>query len=188
MVAGGESESFTLSNMVFQGTVLGPNLWGIHFSDVQDACLESGFCPLVYADDNMSSKEFAKATLPATMLREAAHCQSRVHTWGEGNQVSFDGDKEHFRIFDRTAERGGNARALGVIFHPRLSMKDAVSETVRSAKWKCASVPLWARPIWQDAFAKHHLLQIQQKNCYREDRARAAADYPMSELYLVPTT
>lgn len=55
-------------------------------------------------------------------------------------------------------------------------------------KWKCASVPLWARHIWQDALAKHHLLQIQQKQCYAADRARAAADYPMTELYLVPTT
>ena len=55
-------------------------------------------------------------------------------------------------------------------------------------KWKCASVPLWARPIWQDALAKHHLLQIQQKQCYSADRARAAADYPRTELYLVPTT
>ena len=55
-------------------------------------------------------------------------------------------------------------------------------------KWKCASVPLWARPIWQDALAKHHLLQIQQKQCYAQDRARAAADFPMTELYLAPTT
>ena len=51
-------------------------------------------------------------------------------------------------------------------------------------KWKLRSCPPLLRPVWQDAFAKHHLLQIQQKRCYMADRARAAQDFPRSELYL----
>ena len=51
-------------------------------------------------------------------------------------------------------------------------------------KWKMASVAVPLRGVWQDAFAKHHLLQIQQKRCYVADRARAAQDFPRTELYL----
>ena len=51
-------------------------------------------------------------------------------------------------------------------------------------KWKMASVAVSLRGVWQDAFAKHHLLQIQQKRCYAADRARAAQDFPRTELYL----
>lgn len=51
-------------------------------------------------------------------------------------------------------------------------------------KWKMSSVPVSLRSMWQDAFAKHHLLQIQQKRCYAADRARAAQDFPCTELYL----
>ena len=51
-------------------------------------------------------------------------------------------------------------------------------------KWKMASVAVSLRGVWQDAFAKHHLLQIQQKRCYVADLARAAQDFPRTELYL----
>ena len=51
-------------------------------------------------------------------------------------------------------------------------------------KWKCATVPVDLRVIWQDALSQHHLLQIQQKRCYAADRVRAATDFPRSELYL----
>ena len=51
-------------------------------------------------------------------------------------------------------------------------------------KFKMASVAADLRHIWQDAFSKHHLLQIQQKRCYAADRARAAHDFPNTELYL----
>lgn len=51
-------------------------------------------------------------------------------------------------------------------------------------EWKCASVDAGFRGIWQEALAKHHMLQIQQKRKYVEDRTAAAASFPLSELYL----
>ena len=50
--------------------------------------------------------------------------------------------------------------------------------------WKCQSVPPYLRHIWQNAFAKHHMLQIQQKKEYAKDRALAARDFPATELYI----
>ena len=52
-------------------------------------------------------------------------------------------------------------------------------------QWKCSSVPVALRGIWQDALAKHHLNQLAQKRCYMADRARAAASFPHVELYMV---
>ena len=51
-------------------------------------------------------------------------------------------------------------------------------------KWKMSSVAADLKPVWQDAFARHHLLQRQQKRIYAADRARAALDFPSTELYL----
>ena len=54
-------------------------------------------------------------------------------------------------------------------------------------KWKCSSSPVDLKGVWQEALSQHHLLQIQQKRCYSDDRARAAATFPRSELYLALT-
>ena len=51
-------------------------------------------------------------------------------------------------------------------------------------QYKCASVPLALRSVWQDALSKHHLLQIKQKQIYAADRAKATAEFPNVELYL----
>ena len=51
-------------------------------------------------------------------------------------------------------------------------------------KWKCASVALELREVWQDALSRHFLLQIQQKKRYAADRAMAASTFPHTELYL----
>jgi hypothetical protein len=49
---------------------------------------------------------------------------------------------------------------------------------------KMASVPRELKHVWQKAFSMHHLLTIQQKRCYQKDRAIAAANYPLTELYI----
>ena len=47
VVAGGKkSELFAMSEMVFQGTVLGPLLWNIFFKDAGDIIREAAFKPL----------------------------------------------------------------------------------------------------------------------------------------------
>ena len=52
-------------------------------------------------------------------------------------------------------------------------------------EWKCASVPIELRSIWQDALAKHQQLQIAQKRCYAAARAKAATEFPNVQLYTV---
>ena len=54
-------------------------------------------------------------------------------------------------------------------------------------EWKCSSVPLELRGPWQEALARHHVIQIEQKRRYAADRARAASQYPAIELYMAIT-
>ena len=51
-------------------------------------------------------------------------------------------------------------------------------------EWKCASVPLELRAVWQEALATHHQIQIAQKQCYAADRAKAASGFPKVQLYV----
>lgn len=52
-------------------------------------------------------------------------------------------------------------------------------------RWKCLSAIAPAeRARWQDLAAKHQALQLAQKHTYATDRARAALDYPNTEIYM----
>ena len=52
-------------------------------------------------------------------------------------------------------------------------------------QYKCRSAKGPAeRQTWQRLAAAHQTLQLAQKQVYSEDRARAAKDFPKSELYL----
>ena len=58
LVDGSRSSELCLQNIVFQGTVLGPTLWNVFFSDSRPAIEASGADELKYADDMTATKEF----------------------------------------------------------------------------------------------------------------------------------
>ena len=52
-------------------------------------------------------------------------------------------------------------------------------------RWKCLSaIAPGERNAWQNVAAKHQELQLAQKHVYATDRARAAQDYPNTEIYM----
>ena len=51
VVGGATSKPFIIKNMVFQGTVLGPQLWNLFFDDARRAINELLYEEIVYADD-----------------------------------------------------------------------------------------------------------------------------------------
>ena len=57
-VDGDVSSTFTLSNIVFQGTVLGPSLWNIFFADAHAPAERNGATERRFADDLSISKMF----------------------------------------------------------------------------------------------------------------------------------
>ena len=59
VVSGKHSKDQVLSNMVFQGTVLGPGLWNIMYEDARHAIASNDFIEIVFADDLNAFRAFA---------------------------------------------------------------------------------------------------------------------------------
>ena len=89
VVGGAKSETFLLSDMVFQGTVLGPILWNLFFGDAHFAIRLAKFTEMMFADDLQAYRSFPQSVPNGTILRCAKNCQVRLHEWGRANQVAL---------------------------------------------------------------------------------------------------
>ena len=127
------SSELALRDMLFQGTVWGPQLWNTFFCDAKEPVHKQGFTEVVYADDLNTHKSFSNAAKNEDLLKEGARCQQNLHAWGRANQVSFDPGKESFHVVARTGGQGGNTELLGVNFDMALTMEDAVRDTMTAA-------------------------------------------------------
>ena len=137
IASGASSDPFCLSNMVFQGTVLGPYLWNVFFKDVSGAITATeGFRDTKFADDLSASKEFPVTTPNADILAELRSCQASTHAWGQVNRVAFDQTKEEFAILDAQLGYGRSFRLLGPIIDTKLLMHDCVDAVYKKAKPK----------------------------------------------------
>ena len=133
-VEGAMSQAMHLSDMVFQGTVLGPCLWNAFFHDVVDAVAVGGQVARLFADDLSVSTSCASHVSDTVLLEELREAQSRAHTWGVLDQVSFDASKEHLHIIHPTQGMQGTFRKLGTVLDCRLAFDacvDAVLARVR---------------------------------------------------------
>jgi hypothetical protein len=98
VVGGSRSEEFTLSDMVFQGTVWGPPLWNAFYEDARRAINELMYTETVYADDLNAFRVFPASVQNTNVLKSLAACQTELHDWGRANQVAFDSKKESIHI------------------------------------------------------------------------------------------
>ena len=88
VVVGGEkSEAFFLSNMIFQGTVLGPMLWNLFFGDAREAVRFGKVIEIIFLDDLNASRSFCRSTKNTLIVRSMNSCQARLHSWGDANRV-----------------------------------------------------------------------------------------------------
>ena len=78
VVQGKKSVRMTLSNQVFQGTVLGPPSWNIFFSDI----IESVLGGKAFADDLNAFPTFPKTTSRAVIMNQLRTCQKKNHDRG----------------------------------------------------------------------------------------------------------
>ena len=139
-VGGKFSRDMRISNMVYQGTVLGPPLWNAFYSDAAIAVNLYGFLEIIFADDLNCFKDFGLSVENTTLVQDMERCQKELHKWGRANQVTFDPSKESMHILALHGGKGSNFRLLGVPFDHALSMKDAVLEMVGEATWKMAAI------------------------------------------------
>ena len=135
-VGGSFSDVLLLHDMLFQGTVWGPQLWNMFFADAQIPVRSKGFEEVVYADDANAFKEFPRSTANETVHKDTRDCQAEVHKWGKANRVTLDPTKESLHVICRTTPAGGNFKTLGVEVDGQLTMEAAVRNTVNEANWK----------------------------------------------------
>ena len=161
VVGGAKSEEFSMSNMVYQGTVLGPPLWNVFFCEAPLTLAALGFTNAMYADDLNSFKAFDQYHSDFSILSEMKVAQYELHKWGDGNQVTFDPGKESFHILSRQSPLGSDFQLLGIHFDCKLLMNQCINDCASSCGWKLESI-MRSRRFFCDVemvqFFKAHLL------------------------------
>jgi hypothetical protein len=125
VVNGQESRAYTIENQVYQGTVLGPPLWNVFFSDVS-AVISSEFTETKFADDLSAFRAFDSSIGQSEILDTMKDCQSGIHKWGKINRVSFDSTKEHCLILSKHTPQGDSFKFLGPLVDTKLVMAEEV--------------------------------------------------------------
>ena len=139
-VDGANSDDIVLRNMIFQGTVLGPTLWNLFFSDLDDSVSGTDHIPHKFADDVSTTKTYEYATTDAAIYEDLGHSQSLLHAWGDRNRVSFDAVKEKMMIISTTGDSDSSFRLLGPIIDCRLRMHHCIDKLYRKSKPKARSI------------------------------------------------
>jgi len=134
LAEGERSDPIDLSDMVFQGTVLGPKLWNIYFKDVDKTNPDGR--SRKFADDLTMSKSYPKDSPNENIQEDLRVVQTNTHAWGEQNRVTFDQTKEHFAILHHIDGEGDPFRYLGPILDCKLVMKEAVSDIAKRVRPK----------------------------------------------------
>ena len=65
--------------MVFQGTVLGPDLWNVYYEDAGKAIHELSYTEIVYADDLNAYREFLGSVPNDKIKKSLKACQKELH-------------------------------------------------------------------------------------------------------------
>ena len=181
-VGGKFSSDMRISDMVYQGTVLGLPLWNIFYEDAADAVHLHDFLEVVFADDLNAYKAFAFTTANEALYVDMRNCQREVHKWGKANQVSFDPSKESMHVLALHVGKGPNFRLLGVPFDHALSMRDAVVELVSEATWKMASILRTARFFTDSELVNLYKNQLLSYLEYRTAAIFHACDTVLAQL------
>lgn len=147
LVQGSKSTAKSISNEVYQGTVLGPPLWNVHFADVTVAASENDFRETKFADDLSCDKVFDSTVSDASILEELATCQRSVHRWGVENRVEFDPKKEEMKILHVRRCHGSSFKFLGPIVDTKLVMDDEVRRIRNKTRPKVKAI-LRTRPYY----------------------------------------
>ena len=126
-VEGAYSDAFCLSDMVFQGTVLGPALWNAFFGDIAHVVPVGSQQVNLFADD-LNGVCVRSVDLSNEILsQELAEMQNRAHRWGMQNRVTLDPSKEYLKILHPLDHEGEDFKLLGSIIDCSLSMKPCIN-------------------------------------------------------------
>ena len=122
LVEGKRSDPIILTDMVFQGTVLGPCLWNSFFGNIGSSIIEGRQEAQVFADDLKCTSTFPAETSDHIVFNELKDIQERAHQWGHHHRVTFDPSKESFHIIHPLFDDESVFRLLGTMIDSALTM------------------------------------------------------------------
>ena len=82
VVGGARSAGTALSNIVYQGTVLGPSLWNAFVGDTSIVFESVGLCIVIYANDLNAFKAYHRSLSNTAILADLRSRQPELHRWG----------------------------------------------------------------------------------------------------------
>ena len=135
-VEGALSDAMYLTDMVFQGTVLGPSLWNTFFADVVQAVPQGSQCINLFADDLTVMTSAPQRQSISSLQDELAEAQQRTHEWGRQNRVQFDPSKESFKILHPSRGQGDDFKLLGTLIDCRMTMQPCIDQTLSKIRPK----------------------------------------------------
>ena len=140
VVNGSCSARASLRNQVFQGTVWGPPLWNVYFSDARFAVQQCGLLDTFFADDLNCFQAFSANATAEEVYEPLQNCQKVLHEWGAANHVKFDADKETLHVLHRRSPAGESFKVLGVLWDTKLLMDEECEEVCKRANWKLTTL------------------------------------------------
>ena len=129
-----------LSNMVFQGTVLGPTLWNAFFSDIVD---DVGIAPHecnLFADDLTVFSKYPQTLANEVIRVDLEEAQHRSHLWGMKNRVTFDAAKESIHILHPRHGDDSEFKMLGILIDSKVSFKPLIDALLNKCRPKAKAI------------------------------------------------
>ena len=140
VVQGESSDTFDIQDSVFQGSVLGPPLWNVFFSDVARPARTEGGQEAMFADDLNVFQKIHRHTPLTDIMTSLKKCRDHVHKWGRSNRVSFDPAKEHMVVIHPTEHSGESFRLLGLMIDLDLRMHTAIDQLLSKIRPKTTAI------------------------------------------------
>ena len=139
-VEGALSESLALSDMVFQGTVLGPTLWNAFCADIPESVAGS-HQKVQFFDDDLNASVTRPMHMSDDLIQsELVGIQARAHIWGQRNRVTFDPSKESFHVIHPLCDDESEFNLLGVLMDSALSTCPLIDRLLKKARAKARAI------------------------------------------------
>ena len=129
-----------MTDMVFQGTVLGPCLWNSFFGNIGCSVVEGRQEAQVFADDLKYTSTFPTETSEHIVFNEFKDIQARAHQWGHHHRVTFDPSKESFHIIHPLFDDESVFRLLGTMIDSALTMKPLIDALLAKTRPKSRAI------------------------------------------------
>ena len=163
------SNALLVSFGVPQGSILGPLLFNLYCSSIDEAFKSAGFTCMGYADDNLGHRLFPAFIAPSTLLVSVSNCLRSIHKWTDENFVKLNPGRTEVMVFGDASFRScfnyhsfrneygdlcptsDSVKLLGVQLDSKLSFDKYVSNTVSSINFSLRNIRLIRKLLTREA-------------------------------------